>query len=143
MSAQISVERRNELWEQSQVNGRTDDDLYGKLLDEEQSRLDRIAQRNGQQSREEEQFYAIHPAAVAIRNEVYDAALSELCDPDVLSDPDQANRLATAIADRALQYLTSKRLEMPVTDAFRWCTVHDREELRFEAESHERAEWQP
>jgi hypothetical protein len=34
----ITTERRNQLWEQAQVNGRTDDDLYGRLLDQETER---------------------------------------------------------------------------------------------------------
>jgi len=34
----ITTERRNQLWEQAQVNGRTDDDLYGRLLDQETKR---------------------------------------------------------------------------------------------------------
>lgn len=98
----ISIERRNELWEQAQVNGRTDDDLYGRLLDTEQARRLSAA--------------APHPAAMAIRNEVYDAALTELCDPDVLDDPNNANTLAMKIADRVLEYLSTKRVELPIRE---------------------------
>jgi hypothetical protein len=38
----ISVRRLNELWEQSQVNGRTDDDLYGRLRDQEMDSVVRL-----------------------------------------------------------------------------------------------------
>jgi hypothetical protein len=56
-----------------------------------------------------------------IRNEVYDAALAVLCDPDVMDDPDQANTLAGRIADRSREYLTAAvPAPQPVLDAGEW-----------------------
>lgn len=35
----ISTERRNQLWAQAQVNGKTDDDLYARLLEREEKSM--------------------------------------------------------------------------------------------------------